>query len=873
MAEKPTYEELAEKVKALEQEKLEGSLMKEARIHADQWPTHKFISEVNPKSQIPDRGLGAIINAQEIQSIMDDFGYLTQMTTAILDLKGNVIEATGWQDICTHFHRKNPQTAHNCTGSDLFLAKNLKPGEHVGYKCKNGLWDVVTPLYVGSRHLGNIYTGQFFYDDEPIDEAFFIKQAEVYGFDKDSYLDAFRRIPQYNRETIDHLMSFLVKFTSYISRISLLNMQLENEGQQRRQVQAALKESEIQLRTFIRTIPDLVWLKDPQGVILFCNSKFETLYGAREKDIVGKTDYDFVGKALADSYRKHDQAAMAKGGPVINEEEVAFADDGHREIIETIKTPIYRSGGQLVGVLGIGRDITERKRAEEARESLMSAIEQSSETIVITDTEGTIRYVNPAFEKITGYTRGETIGRNPRFLKSGEQDESFYRGMWETISAGRNWRGRFINKKKDGSLFIEDASISPVVDASGAIVNYVSVRRDITEQLRVDGEKFHLEEQYRQAQKVESIGRLAGGVAHDLNNMLAPILGYGEMLLDDFGANDYRRNHVEQIVQAGLRARDLVHQLLAFSRKQPLEYKPVDINQAIIRFERLMRRTIREDIEIKHILTPGALVIMADIGQVEQVIMNLAVNASDAMPEGGCLIIETALTDLDDNYALIHQDVKPGQYVMLSVSDTGCGMDDHTREHLFEPFFSTKGEQGTGLGLSTVYGIVKQHDGNIWVYSEPGAGTSIKIYLPVSGEPYVDEDIVKNIGNDQKGFETILLVEDNVQVRRLAHAILKRYGYTVLVARNGSEALAILAAHEDPVDLLFTDVVMPEMNGKELFTKAAERLPGLKVLYMSGYTNRVIAHRGVLDEGVQFIQKPFGVKALVAKVRQVLDQS
>jgi len=314
--------------------------------------------------KIHDIDLKSIVNIQEVQDIMDDFYYLTHMATAILDLKGCVVEATGWQDLCTKFHRVHPQTAQKCTESDLFLANNLKPGECVDYKCKNGLWDVVTPLYVGTMHLGNIYSGQFFYRDEEEDEEFFAKQAETYGFDKAAYLDAFRRIPRYDRETIKHLMGFLVKFTTYVSEIGLANILHEKEIRERRQAEETLRKREAHLRTLIETIPDLVWLKDPEGVYLSCNPKFERFYGAKEADIVGKTDYDFVDRDLADFFRGKDKAAMARGNPSVNEEELTYADDGHRELVETIKTPMYDSEGKLVGVLGIARDISERKLAE-----------------------------------------------------------------------------------------------------------------------------------------------------------------------------------------------------------------------------------------------------------------------------------------------------------------------------------------------------------------------------------------------------------------------------------------------------------------------------------------------------------------------------
>ena len=443
--------------------------------------------------------------------------------------------------------------------------------------------------------------------------------------------------------------------------------------------------------------------------------------------------------------------------------------------------------------------------------------------------------------------------------------------MWATLRRGEVWKGQFINRKKDGSTYIEEATLSPVKDSSGAIINYVAVKHDITRRLQLSEEKDKIEEQYHQAQKVESIGRLAGGVSHDLNNLLTPILGYCQLLQDDSALNEKQQEFVNHILSAGLRARDLVRQLLAFSRKQTLEYKPVNLNETLAGFEKLLQRTIREDIVIEITAAQDLPMVMADTGQIEQVIMNLAVNASDAMPEGGTLTFETMMVELDEHYAAMHTGVKPGRYVMLAVSDTGCGMDEKVREQLFEPFFSTKGELGTGLGLATVYGIIKQHDGNIWVYSEPGRGTTFKIYLPLSDDTHEDMKPAAARVTELKGTETILLVEDNEQVLQLARHFLQNMGYTVLAAENGFKALKILESHTGPLHLLLTDVVMPEMNGRELVEKSSKILPALKVLYMSGYTDNVIANRGVLDAGVAFIQKPFTGLDLAAKVREVLD--
>jgi len=413
----------------------------------------------------------------------------------------------------------------------------------------------------------------------------------------------------------------------------------------------------------------------------------------------------------------------------------------------------------------------------------------------------------------------------------------------------------------------------PVTNDEGDVIALVEFSQEITEQKHAQETSARLQEQFHQVQKLESIGRLAGGVAHDLNNLLSPILGYGEMLLEDAPANDPRLEPLEEIVSAGKRAQALVRQLLAFSRKQPLQFQSLDINDLLKGFKKLLRRTLREDINIQIHFGESIPQVEGDIGQIEQVIMNLAVNAQDAMPEGGTLTMETALVDLDENYAKQKNGVTAGPYVMLAISDNGTGMDKETLKHLFEPFFTTKEQgKGTGLGMPTAYGIIKQHGGNIWTYSEPGQGTTIKIYLPL---PTKTRDAISHAEDRKpasKGVETVLLAEDDQQVRHLTTAILERYGYQVIVAGNGQEALSALKKHKGPIDLLITDVIMPDMNGKELYNKLSKYYPETRVLYMSGYTDNVIAHHGVIDPGVNFIEKPFNVKALAAKVREVLEE-
>lgn len=566
--------------------------------------------------------------------------------------------------------------------------------------------------------------------------------------------------------------------------------------------------------------------------------------------------------------------------------------------VESVLDAVIRSGGRALGTLSfetinrthhwqedeiefacrladqfaLAISNRDRRAAEAERERLNQAIEQSGEMFLITDAEGNIQYVNPAFEDVTGYTRTEVLGENLRILNSGKHDRDFFEQMWSELAKGNTWEGQIINKKKDGSLYTESASISPVFNAAGEIVNHVAVKRDISEQLRLQREKELIEEQYRQTQRVEAVGRLAGGVAHDLNNLLTPILLHSEILLDTSHQDEDSRSALEEILKAGNRARDLVNQLLAFSRKQNLEYKPVDINAVVKDFSTLLRRTIREDILIDFSLGQVDEAIHADRGQIEQVIMNLAVNAQDAMPDGGHLILETGTIKFDEVYAQTHLDITPGRYAVLAVSDTGEGIDEETRKRMFEPFFSTKGKLGTGLGLATVYGIVKQHNGTILVYSEPGYGSTFKVFLPLHGEIQHRKQQPTPSRKAYSGDETILLVEDNHQVRSLTLSILQKQGYHVLDAQNGQQALEVLDSHQGDVHLLLTDVIMPRMNGRDLYNQALQRKSDLKVLYMSGYTNDVIADQGVLEDGITFIQKPFSVEKLTGKVREVLEQ-
>ncbi len=514
---------------------------------------------------------------------------------------------------------------------------------------------------------------------------------------------------------------------------------------------------------------------------------------------------------------------------------------------------------QVAGVLA-------RTRLIQAQQLLSVAIEQAGENVVITDPAGIITYVNPAFEETTGYKEAEVIGQSPRILKSGLQDDKFYQHMWETISSGQVWRGRFVNRKKDDTLYTENATIVPVFNSDRQIINYVAVKRDITAELR-------LEEQIRQTQKMDAVGRLAGGVAHDFNNILVIINGYCDLLLAQIDESNPMHHDLGQIKAAAERAAALTRQLLVFSRKQVVQPEVLNLNDIITDLNKMLRRLIREDINIIANLSPELGRIKADRGQLTQLILNLAVNARDAMPNGGVLTLETDNVNLDFTFASQFLDVESGPYVLFKVSDTGVGMDQQTLKQIFEPFFTTKPQgEGTGLGLAIVHSIIKQSGGHIEVDSAPDQGATFKIYLPRLKEAQTTYHPAPAQAELPKGSETILVVEDDVRVRDLVCLILRKAGYIVLEAVSGPQAMQLSAQHTGTIQLLLTDMVMPEMSGSELAARLKLERPHLKILYMTGYPERTIKRAVGSEAQPDFIQKPFTPAMLTTKVRAVLDE-
>jgi len=842
--------------------------------------------------------------------------------------------------------------------------------------------------------------------------------------------------------------------------------------------EASLQQSQQGFRTLLDTIPDLIWLKDVEGNYLSCNATFERFFGAKQHEIVGKSDYDFVDKELADFFRKNDLIAMEAEKPSNNEEWITFADNGYRALLLTTKMPMHDSEGKIIGILGLGRDITELRQAEEAIQKRLVALTKPLKTGAVAFDElfnlEDVQQLQDEFAKATGvasiitnpegvpltapsnFTRlcNDFIRNNEKGCSNCYKSDSIHGGhsqggpivqpclsggLWDAgagITVGgyhiANWligqvrdetqseeemlayareigvdevsfmaafheipsmdrqqfeqiaqvlftlanqlsnsayqniqQARFINERNlaedalrqseatfrklfedssnaillidemglfvecnqaaldllkmtreqflfqptklispefqpdgrrssevapemialayskglhqfdwtcvnaEGREFIVEVSLMPITVNGQTMLH--STWQDITERKQAEKERLKLEIQLRQAQKMESVGRLAGGVAHDFNNMLGVILGHAELGLRRLEPDHTVCNDLKQIKESAERSADLTRQLLAFARKQTVSPKVIDLNKAITNLLTMLQRLIGEDIQLGWQSTPEQCLLNIDPSQIDQLLTNLCVNARDAIENTGRITIETSICSFDADDCAANPEAVPGEFVLLVISDDGKGMDQEVLAHIFEPFYTTKKQgKGTGLGLSTVYGIVKQNNGFINIYSEPDKGTTFSVHLPLFSGKIIQKQSEDAKQTVEKGHEIILLVEDETAILNIIAIMLEEQGYTVLRADKPNQAIRLAKEQAGHLHLLLTDVVMPEMNGRDLSEKIISFTPDLKVLFMSGYTANVIAHRGVLDDGVNFISKPFSRQEIALKVQEML---
>ncbi len=607
-------------------------------------------------------------------------------------------------------------------------------------------------------------------------------------------------------------------------------------------------------------IEGVCWL-DKRGNIIFANKSARYILGyIEDHEIIGKNFHSLVHKTEKEAGEKCAvELTLNKGTCNIFRNENFYRKDGKAIPVAVFTSPIIENN-QITGAVVTFIDLTHETKQKEEIKKYQTIIEQASMVVVITDKEGRIEYVNPTFEKITGYSRLEVIGKNPKILKSGKHPKSFYEHLWKTILSGNTWDGEFINKKKDGTFYYEEASIFPIKDAKGKITNFVAIKKDITK-------TKELEDLLHQAQKLEAIGRLTGGIAHDFNNLLTIISGYTEILQNMIHKDDRRYVYLEKVIEGVNRASELVNKLLAFSRKQPINPKPLDLVLEVKNLEKMLKRLIPEDIILKFSYNKDSIIIFADPTQIEQILINLIVNARDAIYEKKEIEVKVIEVSIGTEI------YKNKEFAKISVKDNGTGIPEEIKKKIFEPFFTTKkAGTGTGLGLSTVYGIVMQNGGEIKIHSKVNEGTCFSIYLPLY------EEKIKKMKEDDKvsesvpeGNEKILIVEDEKEIRNLIKNIFSSAGYKIFEAKNGLEALYILKEKNFDVDLVISDLVMPEMDGVELYKEVKTVNPKIKFLFITGYSDDILKDKGIISENVEIVRKPFNFYELGIKVRKILS--
>ncbi len=623
----------------------------------------------------------------------------------------------------------------------------------------------------------------------------------------------------------------------------------------------ALRVSEVRYRNVVESLGDGVATLDREGRFLLTNPAAEGVLGAHGGTLAGRKLTEF----LCSESGEPTQLPELKENDKVCFQAVVARPDGTRRKVRVTVTPQFRRGLRTGAIVVLG-DITGARELEEQLRLLAQALRCADDCISITDSQDRFVYVNDAFLHTYGYEPHELLGQHVTFVRSSRNKENL-----SALDTQEHWRGELWNRTKDGRDFLISLATARVRDEEGAAVGMIGAARDITALKRVEEERRSLQTQLIQAQKLEALGRLAGGVAHDFNNLLTVIIGYTELLLKNENPLTANRKRLEQIRQAGKRAADLTQQLLAFGRKQLVQAKLLNLNEMVLETREMLHRLLPENIEIQTSLDPCLDLILADPSQIHQVLLNLALNARDAMTGGGKLTLETTNTAVDEHFTAIHPELLPGNYVRLRLSDTGIGMNETICANIFEPFFTTKGlGEGTGLGLATVYGIIRQSGGTIWVESEPGLGSTFEIYLPASSSTSLPAVNAEPAAQHAEGKETILLVEDQNEVRVFVREVLEEQGYRVLEAVAGKPALDLASRHSGPLHVLLTDVVMPGISGRELAKQLLEFHPETKILYMSGYTQDVFTETGHHDQPIAFLQKPLEQEPLLRKLREML---
>jgi PAS domain S-box-containing protein len=635
-----------------------------------------------------------------------------------------------------------------------------------------------------------------------------------------------------------------------------------------RRLERTLLESERKYRELVQAVNSIILRFDTQGNITFFNEFAQRFFGFSKDEALGKNIVgtivprtDSAGRDLALMIRR---LIADPENHVANENE-NIRKSGERVWVTWTNRAIHNTRQQVVEILAVGNDISARKKTEQELVRLATVVEQVAESIMITDRRGDIIYINPAFEHISGFSRTDVIGKNFRILKSDKHDESFYRRMWQTISSGRVWKGRIVNRMKASELREFETTISPIRDNSADIVNFVSINRDVTSEL-------DLESRLRQAQKMEAIGTLAGGIAHDFNNILSAIIGYAELSKMDVAQGSLIQNNLAEILKAGNRAKDLVNQILTFSRRSEPERKPVRIGQIVNEALKMLRASLPTTIDMRASIDDDVGVIEADTTQVHQILMNLCTNAGHAMRDtGGILEVTLSNAEIDELMASRQPDLIASSYLKLSVTDTGSGMTEEVAHRIFEPYFTTKEKGvGTGMGLAVVHGIVRSYGGAITVDSAPGRGSTFNVYLPRILKTAAPVDERSHVY--PTGHERILCVDDEQTLVDVAEQMLAKLGFQVITSTSSVEALKLFQTQPDDFDLVITDLTMPNLTGDRLAAELTKIRPDVPVILCSGYSEHLTGKQ-LRETGIRsFLMKPLLIGDLATTVRRILDE-
>jgi PAS domain S-box-containing protein len=812
--------------------------------------------------------LADLLDIPRLQSALDNLYLSTRIPSSIIDNEGNIHTGSGWQEVCTKFHRVHPEARKRCIESDLYISRHIhEANPSITYKCPHGLVDSATPIIIEGEHIGNVFTGQLF-NEEP-DLEYFRAQGRAYGFGEEEYIDAVKKVPVISEQALRENLAFLAHLTEMLAEMGLKRAR-EKEAERR------LSESEERYRALFSRAGDGIFIMSPDGKLVDVNESFARMHGYSAGELTLMNIRELATQKTIDLIPERLRRVIA--GETLTFDVEHYHRDGHVFPLEVSASMISFGGESYIQCFQ--RDITERVRAEKALLESERSLKRSQEVAHVgnwTWEAGSNRVTwSDEMYRIFGLVPGNLDGDLDDVIRRTIHPEDLNNVLAANravIKTRQPAELEYRVVRPDGTVRDVWAIHGDVVaDEQGRIVRLSGILQDVTERKQASAERDRLAAQFLQAQKMESVGTLAGGIAHDFNNILSAIMGHGHVALMKMAPDDPQRVNIKSMLEAVDRATQLTKDLLLFSRKRADERKPIDLNEVVGRVDKFLKRVIGEDIECNTVLHGTPIPVHADGQQIEQVLMNLATNARDTMPRGGALTVRTERVHLDESFTAVHGFGKPGAYGTITVSDTGKGMDEETQKRIFEPFFTTKEVgKGTGLGLAVVYGIVKQHDGFITVYSEPGSGTTFRIYLPIIASAAMEEAKAHRKEAPGRGTETILLAEDDKSVRDIVSIWLAEFGYTVIEAVDGEDAVRKFTENKDDIDLLLFDLVMPKMNGKEAFDEVRKIKPGVKVIFGSGYAPDILQQKASLESGASLMIKPFSPLELLAKVRSALD--